>query len=120
MPISPRVVVYWRPGCPFCSSLRRGLRRSGVEFTERNIWEDQKATAFVRSVAHGNETVPTVTVAGRATVNPSARQVLAGASEHAPQTDSEPRRGLLGAVPAALSRLSEQTRARAHQLAGGR
>lgn len=96
-----------------------------MEFTERNFWEDQKATAFVRSVAHGNETVPTVTVAGRAMVNPSGRQVLAGASEHAPQVvsqgaDSEPRRGLLGAVPAALSRLSEQTPARAHQLAGGR
>ncbi|KUL35477.1 hypothetical protein ADL12_20105 [Streptomyces regalis] len=42
------------------------------------------------------ETVPTVTVAGRAMVNPSARQVLTTASEHAPQVvrhraDSEPR-----------------------------
>ena len=27
---TPTVTVYWRPGCPFCSSLRRGLRRAGL------------------------------------------------------------------------------------------
>ena len=43
------VTVYSRPGCPYCYLLRRGLR--------------------------GNETVPTVHVAGRWLVNPRATHV---------------------------------------------
>jgi mycoredoxin len=72
-----QITVFWRPGCGFCSMLRSDLLRAGVTFDERNIWEDDDAAAFVRSVARGNETVPTVVVAGRPLVNPPARQVLA-------------------------------------------
>ncbi|WP_300018413.1 glutaredoxin domain-containing protein [Pseudonocardia sp.] len=75
------VVVYWRPGCPFCMKLRAGLRLSRLTFSEIDIWKDPEAAAFVRSVADGNETVPTVTVGGRAMVNPSRRQVLAAVSD---------------------------------------
>ncbi|MEN9644222.1 MAG: hypothetical protein RL238_891 [Actinomycetota bacterium] len=71
------VVVYWRPGCPFCSSLHADLTRAGVEFQRVNIWDDPDAAAFVRSVARGNETVPTVTVGDVALVNPRASQVVA-------------------------------------------
>lgn len=70
------VVVYWRPGCPFCGSLRRGLRRSGLATREVDIWEDPKAAAFVREHAGGSETVPTVDIGGTVLVNPSARQVV--------------------------------------------
>ena len=72
-----QVTVYWRPGCPFCAMLRAGLRRHDVEYAEVNIWEDPDAAAFVRSVARGNETVPTVTVGTVSLVNPSAREVAA-------------------------------------------
>jgi hypothetical protein len=48
-----------------------------VALDERNIWEDPDAAAFVRSVARGNETVPTVVVRGSALVNPPAAEVLA-------------------------------------------
>jgi len=71
----PEAVVYWRPGCPFCSMLRAGLRRKGIPYREVNIWEDPEAAAFVRSVARGNETVPTVTVGSVSLVNPSAGEV---------------------------------------------
>ena len=71
------ITVYSRPGCPFCSSLRTGLRRADVDFHEVNIWDDPRAAAFVRSVANGNETVPTVTVGEVSVVNPSAQQVMA-------------------------------------------
>lgn len=70
------VTVYWRPGCPYCYSLRRALRRSGLAVTEINIWESPDASARVRSYANGNETVPTVVIGNVALVNPSARQVL--------------------------------------------
>ena len=70
-------VVDWRPGCPFCSMLRAGLRRRRVPFREVNIWDDPEAAAFVRSVARGNETVPTVLVGTVSLVNPSAGEVAA-------------------------------------------
>lgn len=73
----PTVEVYWRPGCPFCRMLMRPLRRSGLPLREFNIWDDPAAAARVRSVAGGNETVPTVFIGGHAMVNPSLRQVLA-------------------------------------------
>ena len=80
----PLVEVYWRPGCPHCRMLLRPLRRSGVKLREINIREDPEAAARVRSVADGNETVPTVFVGDRAMVNPSVRQVLAAAGGQPP------------------------------------
>ena len=85
------IVVYTRPGCPYCFTLRAGLRWAGLIFREVNIWEDPEAAAFVRSVANGNETVPTVTIGHVSTVNPSARQVRALAA--APGESSTPKRG---------------------------
>ena len=70
-------VVYWRPGCGFCSMLRAGLQRHGISYREVNIWDDPDAAAFVRSVARGNETVPTVTVGSVSLVNPSVDEVAA-------------------------------------------
>jgi mycoredoxin len=69
------VIVYSRPGCPYCYLLRRGLRRRGVAFTEIDIWQHPDAAAAVRAVADGNETVPTVHVAGRWLINPRAARV---------------------------------------------
>lgn len=71
------VTVYWRPGCPFCMRLRRGLRKAGIGTTDVDIWSDPEAAAVVRGFAGGNETVPTVVVAGRGLVNPSVAEVRA-------------------------------------------
>ncbi|MDJ0465346.1 glutaredoxin domain-containing protein [Streptomyces sp. H27-C3] len=78
------VVVYWRPGCPYRMKLRLRLRLARLRRTEVNIWKHPGAAAYVRSVADGNETVPTVTVAGRAMVNPSMRQLRQEVRKHAP------------------------------------
>lgn len=78
------ITVYWRPGCPFCSSLRGGLHGAGLPFREVNIWDDPNAAAFVRSVARGNETVPTVSVGKMNLVNPSARRVIEVATNETP------------------------------------
>lgn len=71
------VAFYWRPGCGFCSMLRRALVSEGVALDEHDIWQDEDAAAFVRSVARGHETVPTVVVGGVALVNPMPDEVLA-------------------------------------------
>lgn len=78
------ITVYWRPGCLFCRSLLRNLDRSGVPHRRVNIWDDPSAAAVVRSIASGNETVPTVTVGSVSLVNPSLDGVLQAAQVHVP------------------------------------
>lgn len=78
------VVVFWRPGCGFCSSLLYQLEETDLPVAKVNIWEDPRAAATVRSIAGGNETVPTVVVGEAAMVNPSLRQVLAAVADQAP------------------------------------
>ncbi|UGT90828.1 glutathione S-transferase N-terminal domain-containing protein [Mycobacterium ostraviense] len=83
--MASEVVVYWRPGCPFCWRLRRALRRRRLPTREVNIWTDPEAAAVVRSIADGNETVPTVVVGDIAMVNPTAGQVIAAVRSRAPE-----------------------------------
>ncbi len=78
------LVFYWRPGCPFCGRLEQALEQANVPMTKRNIWDDPSAAAFVRSVADGNETVPTVTVGSQSFVNPSPRELKKVLEEAAP------------------------------------
>ena len=90
------IQFYWRPGCPFCATLRRGLARRGIPVESVNIGEDPDAAARVREVAGGNETVPTVFIGERALVNPSVAQVesllRAEAPELAAHLENRPRR----------------------------
>jgi mycoredoxin len=69
--------VYWRPGCMFCASLKRSLKRRKVPVRLHNIWEDPDAAATVRAAADGNETVPTVAIGGEVLVNPTPQAVEA-------------------------------------------
>ncbi len=74
---SDEIVVYWRPGCGFCSSLMSQLDRAEVPHRLVNIWDDPDAAATVRSIANGNETVPTVQIGATALVNPRLDEILA-------------------------------------------
>ncbi len=77
------IVVYWRPGCGLCRSLRQQLDQHVIPHRLVNIWEDDDAAAMVRSVARGYETVPTVVIGDVALVNPTIGDVLAAAAEYA-------------------------------------
>jgi len=72
----PALTVFARPGCPFCLLLLRRIRRAGLPFEQVDIWKDPAAAAYVRSVADGDETVPTVRIGDLALVNPSIAQVV--------------------------------------------
>jgi mycoredoxin len=78
------IEVFWRPGCPFLEGLGRTLDEAGVPTNLRNISENPDDAAIVRSIADGNETVPTLVIGPVALVNPSARLVMATLREHAP------------------------------------
>ena len=75
--MSNEVTVYWRPGCGFCARLFSKIEAAGLPHNRVNIWDDSAAAEFVRSVANGNETVPTVTVGQQPLVNPSLEQIQA-------------------------------------------
>lgn len=70
------VEFYWRPGCPFCMTLKRGLDRAGIDMLAFNIWDDPVAAKAVRSATGGNETVPTVGFGGDYLVNPRPAEVI--------------------------------------------
>jgi mycoredoxin len=65
-----RPIVYWRPGCKFCLRLRLKLGRNARLVHWVDIWRDPEGATVVRGIANGNETVPTVVVAGEGWVNP--------------------------------------------------
>lgn len=69
------VVIYWRPGCGYCARLRSSLGADGDQAVWINIWQDEDAAAFVRSVNDGNEVVPTVVLDGTPHTNPDPATV---------------------------------------------
>ncbi|MDH4169062.1 MAG: NrdH-redoxin [Acidimicrobiia bacterium] len=92
----PTIEYYWRPGCPFCMRLESKLARHDLPLERRNIWDDERHAATVRSVANGNETVPTVIIGDHALVNPSADEVLRVLQRESPHlvpADWEPSTG---------------------------
>jgi glutaredoxin len=84
--------VYWREGCGACSSMRLALTEAGVPVRWHNIWADPEAAAFVRSVANGNETVPTVRVGERVLVAPRPHMVVNELRAVAPELVADARR----------------------------
>ncbi|WP_282777712.1 MULTISPECIES: glutaredoxin domain-containing protein [unclassified Nocardia] len=93
---APELLVYRRAGCPYCSRMRRVLNRHGIVHSEIDIWKDPDAAAFVRSVAHGNETVPTVVLKTEAReqqwVNPSPKRLIRTIADEAPALTEGPRK----------------------------
>ncbi|MFE5210575.1 glutaredoxin domain-containing protein [Streptomyces sp. NPDC056600] len=72
-----RPIVYWRPGCTYCLRLRIRLGTSAGRLHWVDIWRDPAAAAAVREANDGDETVPTVVVAGRPHTNPDPAWVRA-------------------------------------------
>lgn len=68
-------LIYWRPGCIYCVRLRLTLGRLGNQAVWVDVSRDGDASARVRSVNGGDETVPTVFVGGSAWVNPAPASV---------------------------------------------
>lgn len=89
-PAGELVEVFWRPGCPYCSKLRRELNRRCVSATWRNIWDDAQAREIVRSANSGNETVPTVRIGTRTLTNPSWRALASLLGDGAWQLEASP------------------------------
>lgn len=88
----------------FSTGLRYRLDEVGIPVREHDIWQDAEAAARVRSVARGNETVPTVFVGEVGLVNPRWSHLLETIAGEAPHLLPEgvvvppPRRGILDRI----------------------
>lgn len=69
------VVLYTQTGCADCRSAKKFLSEKGVEFTEKNIQEDQQA--FLELVKLGYQTTPVATVDGAVVVGFDVRDLEA-------------------------------------------
>ncbi|WP_069811543.1 hypothetical protein [Streptomyces sp. TP-A0874] len=72
-----RPIVYWRAGCKYCLRLRLRLGRSARRLHWVDIWRDPDGAAAVRAANNGDETVPTVLMAGQPHANPDPAWVRA-------------------------------------------
>lgn len=70
-----RPVIFWRSGCTYCLRMRFRLGRNARRLHWVDIWRDPAGAAIVRAANNGDETVPTVFVAGLAHVNPDPEWV---------------------------------------------
>lgn len=75
-PGAPLLQVYWRPGCGACTSLRLALNDAGISANWHNIRQDPADAAWLRGVARGFETVPTVVYEDRVVVAPRPDRVV--------------------------------------------
>jgi mycoredoxin len=72
------VTMYTTTWCSYCTRLKKGLEREGIEWTEVNIELDEAAAELVAGVNNGNRTVPTLVFSdGTALTNPSVAEVKA-------------------------------------------
>ena len=66
-------------------NLEGKLNKLNLPLNKKNIWDSKADAATVRSIANGNETVPTVVIGEAKMVNPSANEVLQALSNQAPE-----------------------------------
>lgn len=78
------LVVYWRPGCPYCRRLLGALERAGVRTRLENIWELDEARRFVTEHNDGDETVPTVSLGDRVLTNPDPQALISAIASDFP------------------------------------
>jgi glutaredoxin 3 len=56
--IPQKVVIYTKPGCPYCAAAREDLKERGVPYEEISIQDNPKAVAEVMRLSGGKGIVP--------------------------------------------------------------
>lgn len=56
----PRIVVYSGPGCPYCDSARKLLRKKGAKFQEIDVRADRSKLLDMMSKSGGRKAIPQI------------------------------------------------------------
>lgn len=66
--MSEEVIIFTKPGCPYCAAAKEDFRTRRVAFSERNVLSDREALAHMLSLNGGKRLVPTIVESGRVQV----------------------------------------------------
>ncbi len=59
------VVMYTKPGCPYCAKAKNWYRENGISFTEKNAQENRDFRAEMFAFSDGDPTVPVIVEDGK-------------------------------------------------------
>ena len=62
------VIIYTKPGCPYCAAAKEDLRQRGVQYTEHDVKADATALRRMLELNGERRQVPTLVEGGRVTV----------------------------------------------------
>jgi glutaredoxin 3 len=54
------IVMYTKPGCPYCQQARDHYNASGIEFTEYDAQTDKSRQREMLALTNGDPTVPAI------------------------------------------------------------
>jgi len=54
------VVIYTKPGCPYCAKARAWYNEQGIAFTEKNAQDNREYRREMFSFSNGDPTVPVI------------------------------------------------------------
>jgi glutaredoxin 3 len=58
------VVMYTKPGCPYCAKARDWYNAQGIAFTEKNAQDNRADRQEMLSYSGGDPTVPVIVIDG--------------------------------------------------------
>jgi len=59
------VIIYTRPGCPYCAQARGWYTAQGIAFEERNAQDNQVYRREMLAYSNNDPTVPVIVIDGR-------------------------------------------------------
>lgn len=62
------VIVFVKPGCPYCAAAKDDLQQRGIHYTERNVTADQTALRHMLELNGGQRRVPTIVQGDQVTI----------------------------------------------------
>ena len=61
----PTVVMYTKPGCPYCAKARDWYNEQGIPFKEKNAQDNRAYRREMFSFSNGDPTVPVIVIDGK-------------------------------------------------------
>ncbi|HWQ32121.1 MAG TPA: Uxx-star family glutaredoxin-like (seleno)protein [Blastocatellia bacterium] len=59
------IVIYTKPGCPYCAKAMDWYNSQGIAFTEKNAQDNREYRREMFSYSNGDPTVPVIVENGR-------------------------------------------------------